>query len=147
MWQTETDGDGGCVFRCVVCVFVSSAAHTQTHTHARMHTSKHTHARDRMHAEHNECGERKKSPRRIMYAPVCSPQPRVSLHLAFNCYKLSHLTPSSLPFTTGPQRRTREAGSFPGRHQNKTKKKGKKGGLDADSTAAKMTKLAKYVDE
>lgn len=36
-----------------------------------------------------------------MYAAARSPKPRVSVHLVFNCYKLSHLTPSSLPSTTG----------------------------------------------
>lgn len=46
------------------------------------------------------CAE-KKSLRHIMYAAARSPKPRVSVHLVFNCYKLSHLTPSSLPCTTG----------------------------------------------
>jgi len=46
----------------------------------------------------------KKSLRRIMYAAARSPKPRVSVHLVFNCYKLSHLTPSSLPSTTGLER-------------------------------------------
>lgn len=55
----------------------------------------------RAHAESTMSVE-KKSLRRIMYAPARSPKPRVSVHLVFNCYKLSHLTPSSLPFYNGP---------------------------------------------
>lgn len=44
----------------------------------------------------------KKSLRHIMYTATRSPKPRVSLHLVFNCYKLSHLTPSSLPLYKRP---------------------------------------------
>lgn len=86
MWQTETDGGGGCVCVCVCvsmrCVYFASSA-------------------QRAHAD-NTMSVEKKSLRRIMYAPARSPKPRVSLHLVFNCYKLSHLTPSSLPFYNRP---------------------------------------------
>lgn len=87
MWQTETDGGEG------LCVSVSyvlaSLGYTHTHTHE--------------HTAHGTMSVEKKSLRRIMYAAARSPKPRVSVHLVFNCYKLSHLTPSSLPSTTGLQ--------------------------------------------
>jgi len=59
----------------------------------------HTHTRT-----HGTMCVEKKSLRRIMYATARSSKPRVSVHLVFNYYKLSHLTPSSLPSTTGLER-------------------------------------------
>ncbi len=85
MWQTETDGGGGCVFLCAMCLLAWTHTHTHTHT------------------VHSTMSVEKRSLRRIMYAAARSPKPRVSVHLVFNCYKLSHLTPSSLPSTTGQE--------------------------------------------
>lgn len=53
------------------------------------HTPTHTHTEN-------------KSLRRLMYTAARSPKSKVSVHLVSNCYKLSHLTPSSLP-TAGLQ--------------------------------------------
>ena len=94
MWQTETDGGEGL---CVSVSYVLASLGTHTHTHT------HTDARAHKHTAHGTMSVEKKSLRRIMYAAARSPKPRVSVHLVFNCYKLSHLTPSSLPSTTGLQ--------------------------------------------
>lgn len=62
-------------------------------SHARpIHTPQH---------RHNAVCVEKKSLRRIMYTAAHSPKPRVSVHLVFNCYKLSYLTLSSFHSTTG----------------------------------------------
>lgn len=68
-----------------MCFYVFASLDTRTHTYTK----------------HSTMCVQKKSLRRIMYAAARSPKPRVSVHLVFNCYKLSHLTPSSLPSTTG----------------------------------------------
>lgn len=82
------------------CVCQPGHAHTRTLTQTRARIV------------HSTMSVEKNSLRHIMYAAACSPKPRVSLHLVFNCYKLSHLTPSSLPSTTGREQYTEGVARF-----------------------------------